>query len=94
MTSRFSTPELIRRIAIRMGRRPKLIPIPVTLLKLAGLLTGKVAEVRRLCGSLTAGHFTAARNASWTGRRRSSLDAGLARTVRCLSSTGRNARGG
>ncbi len=36
-----------------MGHRSRLIPVPPALLQLAGWLTGRSAEVRRLCGSLT-----------------------------------------
>jgi nucleoside-diphosphate-sugar epimerase len=47
-----STPELIRRLARAMERRPCLAPFPPTLLRFAGLFTGKSAEVDRLLGSL------------------------------------------
>lgn len=47
-----STPGLIRRIAEAMGRRSRLVPVPVKVLEFAGSLTGRLGEVRRLCGSL------------------------------------------
>lgn len=47
-----STPELIRSIALAMGRRPWLLPVPAPMLRLAGSLTGKGAEISRLLGSL------------------------------------------
>ncbi len=47
-----STPELIRLIANAMGKSPRLIPVPESALRLLGALTGKRAEVDRLCGSL------------------------------------------
>jgi len=47
-----STPELIRRIAKAIGTEPRLFPVPLNVLRLAGLLTGRKAEVDRLLGSL------------------------------------------
>lgn len=47
-----STAELIRLMAGALGRRPVLLPVPPLLMKLAGSLLGKRAEVDRLCGSL------------------------------------------
>lgn len=47
-----STPELIRRIGAALGRVPRLIPVPVAAIRLAGALTGRTAAVRRLAGSL------------------------------------------
>jgi nucleoside-diphosphate-sugar epimerase len=47
-----STAELVRRLGDAMGVRARLVPIPPGLLKLAGSLTGKTAEVDRLIGSL------------------------------------------
>jgi UDP-glucose 4-epimerase len=48
-----STPQLIRRIGSAMRRDVRLVPVPSGLLRLGGLLTGRRAEVARLCGSLT-----------------------------------------
>jgi nucleoside-diphosphate-sugar epimerase len=47
-----STPGLIRRIAAAMGRRPLLLPVPVSLMKWASAFFGKKAAVDRLLGSL------------------------------------------
>lgn len=47
-----STPELLRRMAHALGRRSLLLPVPASLLMLAGKLTGKAAVVQRLLGSL------------------------------------------
>ena len=47
-----STPELIRQLARAMHKSPRLIPVPVPLLRLAGRALGKQAEVDRLVGSL------------------------------------------
>lgn len=47
-----STPELIRRLARAMGRRPLLIPIPVPILAAGATLLGKRDILQRLTGSL------------------------------------------
>lgn len=47
-----STPDLLRRLAIAMGHPVRLLPCPLSLLKLAGRLTGKSDQVERLLGSL------------------------------------------
>lgn len=47
-----STPELIRRLASSMHRPVRLFPVPLGLLRTIGMLTGKSAEVKRLCESL------------------------------------------
>ena len=48
-----STPELVRLIARSLDRKPLLIPVPVSLLKAAGRLTGRRAMIDRLLESLT-----------------------------------------
>ena len=48
-----STPKLIRRTASALGVPARLLPFPVTLIKLLGKLTGKSGAVNRLTGSLT-----------------------------------------
>lgn len=47
-----STPELIRRVAAALGRRPLLLPVPVSWMRWAGAFLGKKAAVYRLLGSL------------------------------------------
>ncbi len=47
-----STPELIRRTAAALGVPARLLPVPVSLMRLIGKLTGKIATVNRLTGSL------------------------------------------
>jgi UDP-glucose 4-epimerase len=47
-----STPQLVHGIARAMNRRARLISVPVGLLQACGWLTGRQAEVRRLCESL------------------------------------------
>lgn len=47
-----SSAELVRHIARALGRSPRLLPLPVPLLRLAGVLTGRSAAVRRLTESM------------------------------------------
>ncbi len=48
-----STPDLIRLMADALGRRPLLVPIPVSWMRCIGGLFGKQAEIDRLIGSLS-----------------------------------------
>jgi len=47
-----STPDLVRRLATALGVTPRLLPIPVPLLRIAGRLTGRSGQIARLAGSL------------------------------------------
>lgn len=47
-----STPELVRRLARSLGVRPRLLPFPVSMLRLTGRLSGMHAAVDRLVNSL------------------------------------------
>jgi nucleoside-diphosphate-sugar epimerase len=48
-----STPELIRRTARALGVPARLFPVPASVMRFAGAITGKRAPVNRLLGSLT-----------------------------------------
>jgi nucleoside-diphosphate-sugar epimerase len=61
-----STPELVRRIAAALGKPARLVPVPECLMKLGGMLTGKSAQVSRLCGSLEIDSSKARRVLGWT----------------------------
>lgn len=61
-----STPELVRLIAASLGRRPFLLPVPVSWILLAGRLLGKQAAVDRLLGSLCADISTLREDLGWT----------------------------
>ena len=74
-----STPDLIRRLARAMHRRALLIPIPVSVLRGAGRLAGREAEVMRLCDSLVVDVDRTFRALGW--RPPLTTDAGLARTA-------------
>jgi nucleoside-diphosphate-sugar epimerase len=47
-----STPDLFGIVARSMGKRARLFPVPVTILRAVGLLLHRSAEIDRLCGSL------------------------------------------
>lgn len=47
-----STTDLLQMMTRAAGKKPRLIPVPVSWLKLAGKLTGKQAVIDRLCGNL------------------------------------------
>lgn len=61
-----STAELARRIAAAMGRRPHILAVPRTLLSVAATLTGRRAELSRLCGSLTLDSTPVRRDLAWS----------------------------
>ncbi len=47
-----STPELLRMLSAAMNKKVRLFPMSVSILRLAGRLTGHEGEMTRLCGSL------------------------------------------
>lgn len=75
-----STPELVRRIARAMGRKSRLVPLPVSLLRVLGSGLGKKDEVARLCSSLTVDISETQRQVNWAPSM--SIDEALDRTVR------------
>jgi UDP-glucose 4-epimerase len=74
-----STPDLIQRLGIAMSRRVRLLPVPMSLLRLLGRMTGREAEMARLCGSLLIDIGHTRRDLKWVPPVK--LDEGLARTV-------------
>jgi len=74
-----STPALVRRLAHALGRRPRLLPVPVALLRLAGSLSGRRAEIERMVGSFAVDSGVIRAAIGWTPPL--ALDAGLARTA-------------
>ena len=85
--SDLSTPELVRRIAAAMHKRALLVPVPVTLLRMVGRLTGRSGEVRRLCGSLAVDVSQTSAVLGWVPPL--SVDEGLSRTVAWYMAEGR-----
>ena len=47
-----STTQLLRRMGVALGKPARLIPVPVSILKLGAALVGKPELAQRLCGSL------------------------------------------
>ena len=61
-----SSGELVARIAIALGKKPRLLPVPEGLMVLAGKLTGMSAQVDRLCGSLQIDSTYVRKSLDWT----------------------------
>lgn len=74
-----STAELIRRLAQLMHRPARLFPVPVSALRAAAALTGRSAELSRLCDSLAIDISETRTRLGWSPAL--ALDAGLGRTV-------------
>jgi nucleoside-diphosphate-sugar epimerase len=74
-----STTELLRRMGQALGRPARLIPVPVSWLKLAAALVGKPDMAQRLCGSLQVDIEKTRRLLGWTPP--ISLDEGLRRAA-------------
>ncbi len=60
-----STAELVRRIAAAMKLRPMLFPVSPSLLRMAGRLLGREADVSRLCDSLQVDASAARQALGW-----------------------------
>jgi nucleoside-diphosphate-sugar epimerase len=80
-----STAGLVRRMAQALGRRPRLIPAPVSVLKFAAGLAGKGGAVRRLTGSLQVDDRKARELLGWSPL--FSMDEEMARTAQWYIST-------
>ena len=74
-----SIPELIRKIASAMGRKAFLIPLPISLLKVMAVLSGKTRSIERLTQSLVIDNSKIKKCLEWSPPY--SLDEGLASTV-------------
>ena len=61
-----STPDLIKLIASSMGKKARLFPFPVFLLKFLGFIFGKRKEINRLAGSLIIDNSYTKRTLNWT----------------------------
>jgi UDP-glucose 4-epimerase len=75
-----STPDLISRIGVAMGRNVRLVPVPTRLLQGAATLTGRKAEFARLCGSLTVDISQTRNELGWSPP--VTVNESLSRTVR------------
>lgn len=74
-----STPQLIREIGVAMRRPVRLIPVPLPLLQGLAALTGRAADVGRLCSSLQVDISQTRRALSWSPPL--AFPEGVARTV-------------
>lgn len=81
-----STPQLMGELARSMGRPARLWPFPPALLRSAGWLTGKAAEVERLIGSLQIDSTQIRNELQWTPP--FTVDQGMAETVRWFVNQG------
>ena len=61
-----STAELVQQIAAALGRPARLLPVPVSWLRLAGRLTGREAAIQRLCSSLQVEISATCQQLGWT----------------------------
>ena len=75
-----STPELVHRLAAALKVHPRLISMPLPLLRMAGRLTGRAALVDRLTGSLQLDGSLIRSKLGWAPP--VTLEAALAETVR------------
>lgn len=75
-----STSDLLRKLALSMGRRPRLFLFPVFLLNLAAKVLGKSDQVGRLLGSLQVDSSKIRRELGWVAP--FSLSDGLKATVK------------
>jgi nucleoside-diphosphate-sugar epimerase len=60
-----STPELIRELGQALNRPVRLFPVSPTILKVAGLATGRSKDIQRLVGSLTMSTEKVSRLTGW-----------------------------
>jgi nucleoside-diphosphate-sugar epimerase len=83
-----STPDLVHALGRAMGRQVRLVSVPVSLLYLAGTLSGRRAEIGRLCGSLAVDISETRSQLDWTPS--VTLQEGLERTVAWYLAEGRS----
>jgi len=74
-----STPDLIRRLAAAMSKRPRLLPVPVPVLKTAAAWIGRRGMAQRLTESLYFDTSKTSRLLGWSAPL--SVDEGLRRAV-------------
>lgn len=78
-----STPELIRMMARAMGRAVRMFELPISVLELAGALSGKRSAIMRLTNSLWVDSSLIRAHLNWTPPY--SMEAGLTVTVAAMS---------
>ena len=60
-----STSDLLHKLTVMIGKTSRLFPFPITLLKLAGYLTGNSKQLERLLGSLQVDSSKIRRELGW-----------------------------
>lgn len=80
-----SVAGLLRALGFHLGRPARLLPVPVSLLRTAGALTGRGAQMNRLTQSLRVDDSRIRETLGWTAPY--TLDEGLAATARWYCST-------
>ena len=74
-----STPELIRKMSVALGRTPRLWPLPMTWLRAAARTTGQTERYERLAGSLAVDDSLIRARLGW--RPPQSMEEALTETV-------------
>ena len=74
-----STPDLIRAVALALGKKARLLPFPVWALKLGGTLTARGPMIDRLVGSLVVDDSLIRERLQWKAP--FSFEQGLKETV-------------
>ena len=80
-----STAGLVRRLAVALGRRTALFPVPASLLKLGAGCVGRIAEAGQLLGSLTVDDRPIRQELEWNPP--FTVDEGLAETAAWFRAT-------
>ncbi|MEO7727831.1 MAG: SDR family oxidoreductase [Burkholderiales bacterium] len=75
-----STPDLVRHLAVALGKPARLLNVPPPVLKLAGAITGKTDAMARLTGSLVVDSALIRRELGWHPR--CTMAQGLGETAR------------
>ncbi len=78
-----STPELVRHMALALGKPARLVSVPVWLLKAIGYSTGRSKAVERLCGNLQVDLTKTRQVLGW--RPKLTLDQGLQQVARAMA---------
>ena len=74
-----STPELVRAMAVSLCTKPRLLPAPPWLLRMAGTIAGRPEAIGRLSSNLVADITKIRTRLGWSPR--FSVEDGLARTA-------------
>ena len=87
-----STTELLNRVAIALGKNPRLLPVNQQLLELGLTMIGKKALAQRLCGSLQVDISKTKKLLNWTPPVK--VDEGLRKTAEAFKGSRKGSRKG